>query len=136
MTSLAVYTSWVSAVVTELIVRRGFTNANLLVAFTEPLQYDSGTVPPGYTQNSWYVATLTALHAQLTADGVRHLVRIMGPNDGGYDSPAVQQVREMSVCAGARSDVLPSPFLPPVPAGPAVRGRQPGQRDRRLLLAR
>jgi hypothetical protein len=108
-TSLAVYTSWVSAMVTELIVRRGLTNANTIIGFTEPLQYTSGNIPPGYTQNSWYVATLTALHAQLQADGVRHLVRIMGPNDGGFDSPEVQQVRAMCAASGANVCVVNAP---------------------------
>lgn len=80
---VAIYTAWVSASVSELVVRRGFSNIDTLVFFTEPLSYNSGNVPPGYTQESFFAVVLQALHERLVADGVRSLVQIMAPNDGG-----------------------------------------------------
>jgi len=91
--SLAIYTAWVSASLRELVIRRGFTNIKILVVFTEPLGYASGLLPPGYTQETYYAHAAKALHAQLVADGVRDLVSLMGPNDGGLaGAPALQQL--------------------------------------------
>ena len=41
---------WISESARELVLRRGLTNAATLLLFTEPLSYDSGIVPPNYTQ--------------------------------------------------------------------------------------
>lgn len=77
---LPIYAKWVSASVHELVVVRGLSNVKILVAWTEPLDYDSGTYPTGYTRESYYAATIAELHTQLVADNVRHLIRIQGPN--------------------------------------------------------
>jgi hypothetical protein len=113
--SLAVYTKWISATARELVVNRGFKNAATLLLFTEPLSYDSGIVPPGYTQvcrvcvngiqctalhgasacmrdlcqESYYVYVIRALHERMVADGTRDLVAFMGPN-GDADVAGVQ----------------------------------------------
>lgn len=96
-TDVDTYTSWVSASVSELVVRRGFPNVDTLVFFTEPLSYNSGIIPPGYTQETFFAIVLGALHARLVADGVRSLVRIMAPNDGGISSPSMTAALQWTV---------------------------------------
>lgn len=75
-----IYTKWVSDSVHHLINVRGFTNVKYLILFTEPLSYNSGTVPPGYSQTSYYELVGGALHTRLVNDGRRNLVKIVGPN--------------------------------------------------------
>ena len=84
--SVDVYTAWVSASVHELIVVRGLTAIKTLLFFTEPLTYDSGNVPVGYTQQSFYAFVAQALQARMVADGTRGLVALQGPNDGSLAS--------------------------------------------------
>ena len=97
VTDVDTYTSWVSASVSELVVRRGFSNIDTLVFFTEPLSYDSGVIPPGYTQETFYAVVLRALHTRLVEDGVRSLVQIMAPNDGGISTPSMTAALQWTV---------------------------------------
>jgi len=57
---------------------RGFDNIGILIAFTEPLDYDSGVFPQGYNRTEFYAAAVRALHGELVSAGLRHLVRIQG----------------------------------------------------------
>ena len=47
--SLLVYSEWISETARELVTRRGLSNAATFLLFTEPLSYESGNVPSGYT---------------------------------------------------------------------------------------
>ena len=78
--SLQVYYEWISETAKELVVTRGLTNAATLLVFTEPLDYASGLLPAGYTQDSFYALVVRGLHAYMTAAGTRSLVRFQGPN--------------------------------------------------------
>jgi hypothetical protein len=78
--SLQVYYEWVSESARELVATRGLTNADTLLIFTEPLDYASGLLPPGYTQDSLYALVARGLHDYMTAAGTRALVRFQGPN--------------------------------------------------------
>lgn len=78
------YADWVSETVHQLIEVRGFTNVKILVLFTEP-QRPAGTIPDKPDKNtyeSWFEASKAA-HDALIRDGRRHLVKLMGPNEGG-----------------------------------------------------
>ncbi len=92
-----IYTAWISGTVTELVVRRNLTVLKTLLMFTEPLSYTAGNIPAGYTQQTFYVYAVTALHNRLLADGVRHLVSLLGPNDGGLSSSTDQAALNFTV---------------------------------------
>lgn len=95
--SLAIYTAWISQSVAELVQRRGLTNVGTLLLFTEPFTYDSGNMPPGYTQQTYYTYAVHALHRRMVADGTRQLVKFLGPNDGGLSWPSIVQALNFSV---------------------------------------
>ncbi len=76
------YADWVSETVHQIIEVRGFTNVKILVLFTEPQRAD-GVLPEGKnTYETWAQATKAA-HNALIRDNRRHLVKLMGPNEGG-----------------------------------------------------
>lgn len=77
---LPIYSRWMSESVHELVEVRGFDNIKILVVFTEPLDYDSGTLPENTTRRGYYASAVRALHEQLKADNRRHLVQLQGPN--------------------------------------------------------
>ena len=84
--SVANYAKWVSDTVHDMVEVRGLTNVKYLVMFTEP-QYGSGTRPENMsTYDCWYEATKAAV-VQLEKDGRRHLVKIIGPNEGSTIDP-------------------------------------------------
>lgn len=75
------YADWVSETVHQIVELRGFTNVKILVMFTEPQRAD-GVLPEGKnTYTTWYEATKAA-HDALIRDNRRHLVKLMGPNEG------------------------------------------------------
>ena len=74
------YTKWISDSLYQLIVVKGFTNIKYGTLFTEPLSYQSGNLPSGYTQDSFYSYVANALVNQLNTDGRRGLIKIIGPN--------------------------------------------------------
>ena len=75
------YTRWVSESLDQIIMARGFDNVRYLVLFTEPTSYESGIIPQGETQWSYYVRVVKALHQRLLIAGQRGLVRLVGPNN-------------------------------------------------------
>ena len=80
--SIKNYADWVSETVHQIVEVRGFTNVKILVMFTEPQRAD-GVLPEGKnTYETWFEATKAA-HDALVRDGRRHLVKLMGPNEGG-----------------------------------------------------
>jgi hypothetical protein len=89
------YSHWVSESLHQMIVRRGFDNIRYLVLFTEPTTYESGLLPEGETQWSYYVKMVTALHQRLIVDGRRHLVKLVGPNNSTRGIHLVEAVREL-----------------------------------------
>lgn len=58
---------------------------------------ESGNIPPGYTQESFFAVVLSALHNRLVADGLRSLVQIMAPNDGGISTASMLAALQWSV---------------------------------------
>ena len=75
------YADWVSETVHQIVELRGFTNVKILVLFTEPQRAD-GSLPEGKnTYQTWAQATKAA-HDALIRDNRRHLVKLMGPNEG------------------------------------------------------
>ena len=77
------YAGWVSDSLREIVETRGFRNVKYLILFTEPTSYNSGAVPPGETQWSYYAKAVRAIDARLRADGRRALVKLVGPNNSG-----------------------------------------------------
>ncbi|MBZ5581170.1 MAG: hypothetical protein LAQ30_03010 [Acidobacteriia bacterium] len=67
----------------EIVETRGFRNVKYLILCTEPTSYNSGAVPPGETQWSYYAKAVRAIDARLRADGRRALVKLVGPNNSG-----------------------------------------------------
>ena len=74
------YGNWVSKTVTELIIKRGFTNIKIFVMFTEP-QHLSGAVPGKNAYECW-LEGVEAAHNALVRDGLRDKIKLMGPNEG------------------------------------------------------
>jgi len=79
------YPQWISDAVREIVVKRGYTNVKYLILLTEPTSYETGVVPQGETQWSYYVKMVHAIDRRLRADGLRERVKLVGPNnsDGG-----------------------------------------------------
>jgi hypothetical protein len=75
------FAAWVSESLHQIIEVKGFTNVKYGILFTEPTGYESGTVPSGYSQWSYYVKMVKAIHTQLVTDGRRSLVKLVGPNN-------------------------------------------------------
>ncbi|MDR3719524.1 MAG: hypothetical protein P4K98_12035, partial [Bryobacteraceae bacterium] len=75
------YPRWVSDAVHEIVEKRGFHNVKYLILFTEPTSYETGSVPKGETQWSYYVKMVHAIDQRLRADGRRNLVKLVGPNN-------------------------------------------------------
>ena len=77
------YPRWVSESLHQIVEVRGFRNVRYLVLFTEPTSYQSGDLPPGETQWSYYAKMVRAIDARLRSDGRRGLVKLIGPNNTG-----------------------------------------------------
>lgn len=75
------YADWVSETVHQIVELRGFTNVKIFLLFTEPQRAD-GILPENKTSyEAWHDAA-SAAHNALVRDGRRHLVKLMGPNEG------------------------------------------------------
>jgi hypothetical protein len=74
------FAQWVSESLHQIVELRGFHNVKYLILFTEPSS-NSGAIPAGETQWSYYAATVRAIDARLRADGRRTLVKLVGPNN-------------------------------------------------------
>ena len=80
--SVEKYANWVSESVHQLIEVRGFTNIKILVLFTEPATYAGRPTQEDMSPYTcWYTAS-KAVHQALLRDNRRHLVQLMGPNEG------------------------------------------------------
>ncbi len=84
------YAEWVSESIHQLVEVRGFTNVKYLIMFTEPQNDAGGT--NGHdsvgTYNTWKDC-VKAVHERLLKDGRRHLVKIVGPNEGSTTTSAM-----------------------------------------------
>ena len=96
--SLAVYSDWISQTAAEL-KRRGFSHASTFLLFTEPLSYESGIVPTGWNQTSYYLYAVRFLHNYMVARGTRSLVRFLAPN-GDAD------VAGVAACVAGLADII------------------------------
>jgi len=79
------YSLWMSESLNQIINIRGYTNVKYIHLFTEPTSYESGPLPTGYTQYQAYKEVVTALNDQLVSDGIRSLIKIVGPNNTNWD---------------------------------------------------
>ena len=77
------YARWVSESIHQLVEVRGFTNVTYIELFTEP-QYAvrSKELPDNKHAYELWADCAKAVTEQLIADGRRHLVKIIGPNEG------------------------------------------------------
>jgi len=82
------YAEWVSESLRYLVKGRGFTNIKYLILFTEP--HTSG----GHSWEGWK-AFSRAIDARLKQDGLRELVKLIGPNNSGYGARTDLAVAEM-----------------------------------------
>jgi len=82
------FAQWVKESLNQLIKVRGYTNIKYLVLFTEPVNYNSGIIPDGFTQIKYYDKVCTKIHDQLVASGLRSSVKLVGPNSGSTDTAA------------------------------------------------
>jgi len=76
------YAEWVRESLNYLINEKGFTNIKYLVLFTEPLNYNSGIVPAGTTQQDYYEKICRSVHNELVKAGLRDKLKFVGPNSG------------------------------------------------------
>jgi hypothetical protein len=76
------YAEWVCESLRRLIVEKKYTNIKYLVLFTEPLNYNSGAVPVGFTQPEYYEKVCKKINAELIKAGLREKIKIVGPNSG------------------------------------------------------
>ena len=75
------YAKWVSETVHYLVEIKGYDNVKYLSLFTEP-QRPSGKLPEGKNAYTAWRDCAKAAHEQLVKDGRRHLVKLVGPNEG------------------------------------------------------
>ncbi len=77
------YADWVSEVVREIIIKRGFDNIKYLCLFTEPNECIVPSLPFEGAQyhELWYDSALAA-HKTLVKNGLRYKVKLLGPQEG------------------------------------------------------
>lgn len=80
--SLKNYVSWMIQTLKYLVFEKGLANVKYIIMFTEP-QHPSGAMPDGYKDcyETWCAAT-AALHNGLVKENMRHLFKLVGPNEG------------------------------------------------------
>jgi len=83
-----VYAKWVASSMHYLIKVKGYTNIKYLVLFTEPLNYEVGLIPRGFTEPAYYAKVCREIHLALKANGLRSAVKLVGPNSGSTDTAA------------------------------------------------
>ncbi len=93
--SLENYGNFVSETAYQLIEKRGFDNIKIFVLFTEPQRYSGKPDDPSKTPFDLWADGARAAHNALVRDGRRHLVSLMGPNEGSTAySPMVKYFAE------------------------------------------
>lgn len=93
--SLENYGNFVSETAYQLIEKRGFDNIKIFVLFTEPQRYSGKPDDPAKTPFELWADGARAAHKALVRDGRRHLVSLMGPNEGSTAySPMVKHFAE------------------------------------------
>jgi len=80
------YAEWASEVAHQLIEVRGFTNIKYFMLFTEPQRQLSKFDFLGKTSYELWRDCAVAVHKQLLKDNRRHLVKLVGPNEGSTDT--------------------------------------------------
>lgn len=78
------YGDWVSESLHQIVEVRGFTNVKIFVMFTEP-QGPNNLLDRKWKYGVWLDA-VRAAHEALVRDGRRHLIKLMGPNEGSTDT--------------------------------------------------
>jgi hypothetical protein len=76
------FAHWVKESLHQLINVKGYTNIKYLILFTEPLNYKSGIVPEGFTQEEYFEKVCRKIHDELVNAGLRDKIKIVGPNSG------------------------------------------------------
>ena len=76
------YAEWVSEVAHQLIEVRGFTNIKYFMLFTEPQRASRRYNVEGKSPYEVWRDCAVAAHNQLVKDNRRHLVKLVGPNEG------------------------------------------------------
>lgn len=85
------YAWWISETVHQLVEVRGLTNVKYLIMFTEPQGGGTEDIIAGKNRyEHWYNAT-KAVSDRLIADGRRHLVKMVGPNEGSTIDPVMMK---------------------------------------------
>jgi hypothetical protein len=76
------YVDWMIQSLKYLVFEKGLTNVKYLIMFTEP-QHPSGILPQGYDNcyDTWCDA-VEAMHNGLVKENMRHLFKMVGPNEG------------------------------------------------------
>ena len=77
------YAKWVSETYYQLVIKRGFTNIKYFLLFTEPNERSYPTLPYDRAdyRELWYQCARAA-HEQLTKDGYRDGIKLLGPQEG------------------------------------------------------
>lgn len=91
--SVANYAEWVAETVHQMIEVRGLTNVKYLVMFTEPQsKHTERWFVPGVDNiyQGWYDA-VKAADTRLRERGLRHLVKLIGPNEGSTTDPQMMK---------------------------------------------
>ena len=73
---------WVKESLYQLLEVKKYSNIKYLILFTEPLNYKSGIVPEGYTQEEYYEKVCRKVNDELVKAGLRDKIKIVGPNSG------------------------------------------------------
>lgn len=76
------FATWIKESLHQLIKVKGYTNIKYLVLFTEPLNYKSGIIPTGFTQEEYYEKVCRSINAELIKAGLRDKIKIVAPNSG------------------------------------------------------
>ena len=87
--SVEKYAEWVSETAHQLIEVRGLTNIKYFIMFTEP-QNGAGRMENQNIYGAWY-DEVKAVDERLKKDGRRHLVKLVGPNEGSTTNPLMMK---------------------------------------------
>ncbi|MBE6761258.1 MAG: hypothetical protein E7551_03135 [Ruminococcaceae bacterium] len=93
--AIAGYVEWVIQTLKYLVFEKGLTNVKYLIMFTES-QNGAGILPKGYNHcyDTWCDA-VEAVHNRLVKENMRHLFKMVGPNEGStISSIMVKSVAE------------------------------------------
>lgn len=93
-TNLAEWGEWVSATLQHLIQTKGYDNIKYVMSYNEP-NLASFATPANVSKPNYYRDMYQAIHTRLTSDGIRPLVKLIGPDESGaanWTQYAVQQM--------------------------------------------